>query len=79
MASETLRQLIKRVRSERRLSQEELARRSSLSLPALRKIERGTTAEPGIFTVLAILRALDLSVSELEGLNVSRSQQDAES
>ncbi|MGY3555137.1 helix-turn-helix domain-containing protein [Williamsia sp. R60] len=74
-AGEALRERLKTGRLARGLSQERLAQKAGLSLPALRKIERGATAEPGIFTVLAILRELGMSVRVLEELAADSSQQ----
>lgn len=48
------------------LSQERLAQQAHVSLSTLRKIESGQVIEPGFFTVTALLRALHLSLGELE-------------
>lgn len=66
-----LRDLGEAVRSARRqrgISQDELVRRTGLSLSAVRKIEGGLTPNPGVFTVLRLWRALELPVSRLEAL-----------
>lgn len=41
------------------MSQEQLAFRADVSAATVRKIETGVVLEPGYFTVLAILDALD--------------------
>lgn len=43
------------------LSQDELVRRTGLSLSTIRKMEDGRTANPGVFTLLKVWRALDLA------------------
>lgn len=47
------------------LSQEELARRASVSLSTLRKIETGQVVEPCYFAVVDLLWALEVPVPEL--------------
>lgn len=63
-----LQRRLRRARQDANITQEDLARKTDLSLAALRKIEGGWTQEPGIFTVLALWRALQLPVAELEEL-----------
>jgi transcriptional regulator with XRE-family HTH domain len=56
---------IREARTEQRRSQESLAREVNVSLSTLRKIEKNMIKEPGIFTVLALWRALGLPLTEL--------------
>lgn len=48
-----------------------VAYRAKISVDALRKIEAGTVADPGFFTVMRIARQVGLTSAELERL-VSR-------
>lgn len=58
--SESLGEYLRRARLHRGLSQDDLVRRSSLSLSAIRKIEDGRTQNPGLFTVLMLWDLLEL-------------------
>ena len=64
-------ELCRRVRSARQaaeMGQEDLARKTDLSLAAVRKIESGQTHEPGIFTVLALWHVLGIPIADLQEL-----------
>ncbi len=50
------------------MGQEDLARKTDLSLAAVRKIESGQTHEPGIFTVLALWHVLGIPIADLQEL-----------
>lgn len=76
-ASQRLAELLYDERRSRERTQEELARTAGLALSTLRKIESGrrgpqgkavSIQEPGIFTVLALLDALDVSPSRLRAV-----------
>ena len=76
-ASRRLAELLYSERQERSLTQEDVARETGLALSTVRKIEsgrRGTqarpsvTREPGIFTVLTLLDALNVPASRLRGV-----------
>lgn len=64
-ASVRLADLVSRQRKAKGLTQEAVARRAHLALSTVRKIEKNDINEPGVFTVVALLRALDLQFSEL--------------
>jgi transcriptional regulator with XRE-family HTH domain len=49
------------------ITQERLAGAAGVGLSTLRKIETGAVVEPGYFTVLALMAALDISPAELPG------------
>jgi transcriptional regulator with XRE-family HTH domain len=57
------------LRTRAELTQEQLAARAGIALSTLRKIETGHIVEPGYFTVLAMLNAMEIPMSEL---NASR-------
>ncbi|WP_134765130.1 helix-turn-helix transcriptional regulator [Nocardioides sp. 1609] len=59
-AGEPLGAYVRRMRHERGVSLDALVRLTDLSQSALRKIEDGRTANPGLFTVRAIWAALEL-------------------
>jgi transcriptional regulator with XRE-family HTH domain len=56
--------LLKRLREERSITQEELAFDAGITVSALSRIERGLNS-PGWTTVLRLAAALDLSLGEL--------------
>jgi transcriptional regulator with XRE-family HTH domain len=60
----TLAALLKRLREERELTQEQLAFDAGITVSALSRIERGLNS-PGWGTVRCILKALDVSLLEL--------------
>jgi len=64
-ASRRLAELILNTRKAQQQSQEAIARKAGLALSTVRKIETNAIQEPGVFTVLALLHALDLSVDKL--------------
>jgi len=62
---ETLGAYLKRSREAAGLSQDELVRRTGLSLSTIRKMEDGRTANPGIFTLTKVWRELNLDPAGL--------------
>lgn len=56
---------IRRIRQQRKLTQEKLARLSDISLNTLTKIESGFTKTPNIRTVVKIAKALNVSLDKL--------------
>ena len=56
---------IKRLRQQKKLSQEKLARLTDISLNTLTKIESGVTKRPAIQTVHKIAKALGISLDKL--------------
>ncbi|MFH0839720.1 MAG: helix-turn-helix transcriptional regulator [Candidatus Omnitrophota bacterium] len=56
---------IRRIRLEKGLSQEKLARLADIALNTLTKIESGLSKEPTIKTVANIANALGVSLDEL--------------
>jgi transcriptional regulator with XRE-family HTH domain len=60
----TLAALLKRLREERKLTQEQLAFDAGITVSALSRIERGLNS-PGWGTVRRILKALNVSLLEL--------------
>jgi transcriptional regulator with XRE-family HTH domain len=61
---ETFGELLRRLRKERKLTQEELDERSGVSARAISDLERGGV-EPRVATVAALARGLDLSLEDL--------------
>ncbi|MDQ2881628.1 MAG: helix-turn-helix domain-containing protein [Actinomycetota bacterium] len=87
-ASRRLAELLYSERLVRARTQEDIAREAGLALSTVRKIEsgrrglQGTTSsikEPGIFTVLVLLDALDVSPSRLRAVLHPDSSPDGES
>ena len=66
---EMLGSYLKRNREAAGLSQDELVRRTGLSLSTIRKMEDGRTANPGFFTLLKVWRALSLDSESLMRLH----------
>lgn len=58
---EVLSAYLKRSREAAGLSQDELVRRTGLSLSTIRKMEDGRTTNPGIFTLMKVWQALNLA------------------
>lgn len=58
--AESLADYIGAARKARKLTFDELVRRTGLSLSTLRKIEDGSTENPGLFTLLPIWNAMEL-------------------
>lgn len=56
---------IRKIRKQKRLSQEKLARLSDISLNTLTKIESGFTKRPSIQTIKKIAKVLRISIDEL--------------
>jgi transcriptional regulator with XRE-family HTH domain len=53
------------VRTDRGLTQEQLAGRARVAVSTLRKIESGRVVEPGYFTVLSLADALGVDLRAL--------------
>lgn len=66
--SESLGEYLRHARQHRGLSQDDLVRRTTLSLSAIRKIEDGRTHSPGLFTVLALWDLLGLPLEGMQKL-----------
>lgn len=67
-ASLRLARLVRREREARKQSQESVARQAGLATSTVRKIESNSIREPGVFTVLALMGALELDFAELQAL-----------
>jgi transcriptional regulator with XRE-family HTH domain len=60
-----LAQNIKKLRKQRKLSQEELAKKAGVTYSTLIKLESGVNKNPTIKTIQQIAAALDVSLDEL--------------
>ena len=60
---------VEKIRTERRLSTQELADQAQISYQSLWRIERGQQGEPGLFTAARLAKALRCSLDYLIGLN----------
>ena len=60
-----LAQNIKKLRNQRKLSQEELAKKAGVTYSTLIKLESGVNKNPTIKTIQQIAAALDVSLDEL--------------
>jgi transcriptional regulator with XRE-family HTH domain len=58
---------LRRLRHERRLSQEDVARRTGIGLKSYGDLERGKTTDPHFSTLSAIAGALETTVADLAG------------
>jgi transcriptional regulator with XRE-family HTH domain len=56
---------IRRIRQQKRLTQEKLARLADISLNTLTKIESGFAKAPNIKTVVKIAKALNVSLDKI--------------
>lgn len=62
---------LRRLRKNRNLTQEQLARRADLNYAVIGHLERGTSRDPHASTLNAIANALDISIGELLGEGVT--------
>lgn len=62
---ENLGEKIQRLRKEKELSQDELARKADIPYTTLTKIEIGVIKKPSVFAVAKIADALGISLDEL--------------
>lgn len=65
--AEGLAQLLRQRRLELHLSQQSLAQQAGIAIATLRAIESGRTVEPGFFTIVELMMALDLGVEDALG------------
>lgn len=63
--AEVLATRLRELRTDRGLTQEQLAVRAQVAVSTLRKIESGRVVEPGYFTMLSLARALGAELREL--------------
>jgi ribosome-binding protein aMBF1 (putative translation factor) len=63
--AEVLAARLRALRTDRGLTQEQLASRAQVAVSTLRKIESGRVVEPGYFTMLALVKALGIDLHEL--------------
>jgi transcriptional regulator with XRE-family HTH domain len=56
---------LRALRTDRGWTQEQLAGRAQVAVSTLRKIESGRVVEPGYFTMLSLVNALDVDLREL--------------
>ena len=64
---ENLGQKIQKLRKEKGMSQDELARKADIPYTTLTKIEIGVIKKPSVFAVAKIAEALKISLDELIG------------
>ena len=62
---ENLGEKIQRLRKQKELSQDELARKADIPYTTLTKIEIGVIKKPSVFAVAKIAEALDISLDKL--------------
>ncbi len=62
-----LAQNIKKLRNQRKLSQEELAKKAGVTYSTLIKLESGVNKNPTIKTIQQIAAALEVTLDELTG------------
>jgi transcriptional regulator with XRE-family HTH domain len=65
--SVALSERLRRLRKERRLSQEAVARRADIGLRAYGELERGIATDPHLTTLEGIANAFGMAVTELVG------------
>jgi transcriptional regulator with XRE-family HTH domain len=63
--AEVLAARLRELRTDRGLTQEQLAGRAQVAVSTLRKIESGRVVEPGYFTMLSLAKALGIDLHEL--------------
>src|SRR5208337_1575742 len=73
-ANDTFGQRISRLRRSNSMTQEQLAKKSELSLPLIRMLEQGRRCNPTLDTLLKLCRAMNLTLIDLlghDGLHVA--------
>ncbi len=63
---QALGQLLTRERRHLRLSQQDVAQRAGLALSTIRKLENGSTPNPGFYTLVAYTKVLGLDLEQIE-------------
>jgi len=63
--NENLGQKIQRLRKEKGISQDELARKADIPYTTLTKIEIGVIKKPSVFAIAKIAQALDINLDNL--------------
>ncbi len=63
--NENLGQRIQKLRKEKGMSQDELARKADIPYTTLTKIEIGVIKKPSVFAVAKLAEALEISLDEL--------------
>jgi transcriptional regulator with XRE-family HTH domain len=58
---------LRALREQEGLSQEQVAARAGVAVSTVRKIETGAVVEPGYFTVVAMMRALQVKDNDSDG------------
>ena len=61
----TLAKNIRKLRKEKGLSQDDLARKANIPFTTLTKIETGVIKKPSVFVVAKIAKSLDITVDDL--------------
>ena len=56
---------VRALRTQARMTQEQLAGRAQVAVSTVRKIESGRVVEPGYFTMLSLAKALGIDLHEL--------------
>lgn len=68
MANESIGERIARLRGEREITQAALAREAGITRPQLAAIESGRTANPGVYSLVPLARALNVTLDEVIGI-----------
>jgi transcriptional regulator with XRE-family HTH domain len=58
---------LRALREQEGLSQEQVAARAGVAVSTVRKIETGAVVEPGYFTVVALMRVLQITNNDPDG------------
>lgn len=64
-AAAALRDLLKQRRVDLGLSQQTLAARAGVAFGTIRALESGRTVDPGLFTIVRIIEALELNLADV--------------
>lgn len=67
MVAEPIGERIARLRGERDMTQAALAREAGITRPQLAAIESGRTGNPGVYSVVPLARALNVTLDEVIG------------
>jgi transcriptional regulator with XRE-family HTH domain len=68
MTTSTFGERLRRIREQRKLTQQELAERAGIRYETINRIENGKHAEPRVYVAAALARALGVTVDYLAGM-----------
>jgi transcriptional regulator with XRE-family HTH domain len=72
----TLGELIKKKRTKKKWSQQDLAEKTNLAMSTISKIEQDMIASPDLYTAHALANVLDISMDDMADIIVSNQKEE---